>query len=155
LVTKLPLPRWSWLPARIRDIAIDLTDAYDEVRRHPSLAIQVISLLVAQFGVLGLRFAVSADAVGMDVHISTLFLLAPLAALMTYTAITPGGLGLREGVMGFITLSLGLSFDDGLFVGTVDRAILLAMSALLGGLAFFRVWRRAFPEDHRGAQESE
>ncbi len=155
LVSKIPLPRLAWLPLRIKTIVADLTDSFDELRRHPNLAAKVILLLVAQFLVLGLRFVVSADAMGMRMPVGMLLLLAPLAALISFTAITPGGLGLREGVMGFMTLNLGLSFSDGLFVGTVDRAVLLVMSAVFGGLAFLRIWRRTFQHDSRARHERE
>ena len=88
------------------------------------------------------RFVVSADALELDMPLSSLFLMAPLAALMSYMAITPGGLGLREAVMGFVTTNLGFSFAEGMFVGAVDRAILLGIVTILGGLAFWVLWVR-------------
>jgi uncharacterized membrane protein YbhN (UPF0104 family) len=138
----IPCPRFSWLPQRLKQLTSDATGAYDELRRKPQVAVKVVLLLVAQYFTLGLRFVVSGNALGVDIPASSVLLMAPLAALMSFMAITPGGLGLREAVMGYVSLDLGYSFADGLFVGTVDRAILLTMVAPFGGLAFLMLWRR-------------
>lgn len=142
VLLRVPFSRIRFVPSRLQKIVHDFADAYNELRRQPKVAFYVVLLLLAQYGVLSLRFIVSADAVGAEIAPAFLLLMAPLAALMSFIAITPGGLGLREGVMGFVTMSIGFSFSDGIFVGTVDRAVLLLMTALLGGISFWLLWRR-------------
>lgn len=142
LAMYIPIPKWSWLPHKLYRLADDLTGAFDELRRKPAIAFQVVVLIVVQYFLLGLRFIVSADALSVDMLNSHLVLMAPLAALMSFAALTPGGLGLREAVMGYVSLSLGFSFSIGIFVGTIDRAVLLVMVGVFGGLAFRHVWKQ-------------
>ena len=69
-------------------------------------------------------------------------LLAPLAALANFAALTPGALGLREAVMGYAMHAVGESFSSGIYLGTMDRAVLLALVTLTGGPSFLWVWSR-------------
>lgn len=133
---------WRWLPRRLARIADDVADAYDALRRKPLVALIVVALIVTQYLMLGLRFLVSADAIQADVPFASVLLMAPLAALMSFTALTPGGLGMREAVMGYVSWSIGFDFAQGVFIGTIDRSILLLMTALWGGLSFAVLWRR-------------
>ncbi len=142
VIMLVPIPVARWLPGRMRQILLDVIDAYDTLRNRPKLGLFVVVLLLAQYLILGLRFVVSADAIGADLPLGFLLMMAPLAALMSYLALTPGGVGLREAVMGYVSLHLGYSFAEGLFIGTVDRAVLLACVALVGGATFFLLWRR-------------
>lgn len=141
-IMSLSIPGNDWMPEKMRKIVGGLFQAYDELRQRPKLVIYVIILLIIQYLILGLRFVVSADAVNADIPIEVLLMMSPLAALMSYAAITPGGLGLREALIGYVAMSLGYSFSDGLFVGTVDRAVLLVMIAIFGGASFMVIWKR-------------
>jgi uncharacterized membrane protein YbhN (UPF0104 family) len=154
LVMLIPAPRWEWLPQRLNRVAGDFTSAYDELRRQPVVAIQVVALLAAQYLILSVRFLVSANALGYEVALALLLLAAPLAALTSFAALTPGGLGLREAIMGYVTLTVGYSFSEGVFIGTVDRAVLLVMLAVVGGLIFLMLWRRIARVDTQAAQAS-
>jgi|GEM_PF-2871920 len=142
ILMNLPVRNWSLLPPRLKRIAGDFTAAYDELRRQPIVALHVVLLLLAQYFVLGVRFIVSANALGLEISIGFLLLMAPLAAVVSFAGITPGGLGLREAVMGYVSVNLGFSFDQGVFIGTIDRAILLAMVTVFGGIVFHILWRR-------------
>jgi uncharacterized protein (TIRG00374 family) len=133
---------WKWLPRRWAHIGADLTHAYETLRRKPLVSLTVVLLVQMQYVALGLRFIVSADAIQAELPMISMFILAPLASLMMFLAITPGGLGMREAVMGYVSWSIGFEFSQGVFIGAVDRAILLLMTAVWGGLSFAILWRR-------------
>jgi uncharacterized membrane protein YbhN (UPF0104 family) len=128
---------------RLRRIIADFAQGFVELRSKPRMAVRVAALLLIQYAILGARFMVASHAIGRAASPSVIVLLAPLAALASFAAFTPGALGVREALMGYVTHAAGTSFASGVFVGTLDRAILLGMSALLGGPSFVWVWRRA------------
>ncbi|MFN2203677.1 MAG: lysylphosphatidylglycerol synthase transmembrane domain-containing protein [Caldilineaceae bacterium] len=137
----VPLPKWSWIPKRVRGIAQDFAGAYDELRRKPMVGFYIVLLFLAQYAVLGVRFLISGSAIGAHIDLIVVMMMAPLAALMQFASITPGGIGLREAVMGYIAMSLGHTFADGLYIGAIDRALLLLVTGIFGGMAFSLLWR--------------
>jgi uncharacterized membrane protein YbhN (UPF0104 family) len=137
----VPLPKWPWIPRRIRGAAHDFSDGYEELRRQPRVGVYVVLLFLAQYALIGLRFLISGSVVGAQMDVIVVMMMAPLAALMQFASITPGGLGLREAVMGYVSMSLGYSFADGVFIGAIDRAVLLLVTGVFGGLAFALLWR--------------
>lgn len=120
----------------------DFAAGVAELRRRPSLSLQVLGLLMVQYAAAGARFYVAARAIGEDVSPLLVGLLAPVASLANFTALTPGALGLREAVMGYVTYAAGTSFSAGAYLGTLDRMVLLVVVALTGGPAFLWVWMR-------------
>ena len=59
-----------------------------------------------------------------------------------HRGIVPGGLGLREVVMGYVTLATGHDFNVGLFAGAMDRAVLLGLLCMIGPVSLVYVWGR-------------
>ncbi len=137
----VPLPKWSWMPLRLRGLAHDFSDGYDALRRQPWVGFSVVILFLAQYAALGLRFLISGSAIGAEMDVVVVMMMAPLAALTQFASITPGGIGLREAVMGYVAMSLGHSFADGVFIGAIDRALLLLVTGAFGGFAFYWLWR--------------
>lgn len=140
LLMLLPVPTWPGASGRIRRMAHNFSGAYDTLRRQPLVGLGVVLLALAQYLLIGLRFVISGAAVGADMDLLVVMMMAPLAALMQFVSITPGGIGLREAVMGYVSMSLGYSFAEGVYIGAVDRAMLLAVTGLFGGASFARLW---------------
>lgn len=132
----------KWLPQRWTHIGHDLIHALKVVQGKPLLILALVLLVIMQYVTLGVRFIISADAVNAELPLISMFILAPLASLMVFLSITPGGFGMREAVMGYVTWSIGFEFSQGVFIGTIDRVILLLMTAIWGGLSFAILWRR-------------
>ena len=88
------------------------------------------------------RFYLSVKALGGEAEVPLLLLMAPVAALASYAALTPGALGLREGAMGAATYAVGATFSSGAIMGTLDRTVLLGVITLAGGFSFLHIWRR-------------
>jgi uncharacterized membrane protein YbhN (UPF0104 family) len=138
-----PLPGAARGVGRVRRVLGDFAEGIRALRQRPWTSLAVLVLIVLQQVTLAARFAVAAAGTGSDPPLAVLLLLAPLAALTAYLSVTPGGLGVREAVMGYATFAAGASFSSGLYVGTVDRAIQLAMVAALGGASFAFMWWRS------------
>jgi len=145
----LPLAALGWRPpkrraepGRLLRIWYDFSDGLTRLRSQPGVSLQVMGLVLVEYASLSTRFLIASHAMGAQVSISMLVLLAPLAALANSTALTPGGFGARETLMGYVTYATGTSFAEGAFVGALDRAVLLGIDAVGGTGSFLRIWTR-------------
>lgn len=142
LLAPVPYQLWKFLPRRLQHSVDNMAEAYEDLRQKPNLALMVVALVVVQYIILGLRFIIAADALQIELSIYMAFIMAPFAALMMLLAITPGALGIREAAMGYVSWETGLEFSTGVFIGAVDRVILLILTVIVGGLSFAILWRR-------------
>jgi uncharacterized membrane protein YbhN (UPF0104 family) len=145
----IPVVTWFWRPraregkmSRIQRMLQDFAEGFALLRTRPAMSVGVMVMVVGQYASLAGRFYVAARATGSEPTLALLLLMAPMAALTGFVAITPGGLGLREAVMGYASYATGAPFSNGLFVGTVDRAVLLGMVTVFGSASFIAVWIR-------------
>jgi uncharacterized membrane protein YbhN (UPF0104 family) len=133
----------AWLERTPRArILRDFFDGLRALRQDRKHSLLVFVLIVLQQLCLAVRFAIAAHATGQSPSLLLLSILAPIAVFVSFVSVTPAALGLREGVMGYITYATGSSFGSGLFVGTVDRAVLLAMVTLFGGSSLAYLWHK-------------
>lgn len=139
----VPMPRKRDGAGRLRRILYDFFDGVTNLRAQPRMTLLVLLGVLLQHSIVGVRFFVAADVMGAKPTALLILLLAPLANLVSFIAITPGALGIREALMGYVTLALGTSFSHGAYMGTVDRAVLLGVVTIAGGASFLVVWRRA------------
>ena len=120
------------LAARVlRDFGSGLGD----IRKMNRLVVILTLLIFLQSVCMILRLYVCFDALQFNVDKSIFLVLAPISVLTLYLSITPGGLGLREGIMGYVTLITGHDFNMGMFAGVLDRAMLMVLYIVLGAPA--------------------
>lgn len=138
------LPRAKESGARLPRIWNDFLDGFATARARPRVSALVLVLLVLSQAALGLRLFISFDAFQVQASAWLLVLLAPIVVLISFTAITPGALGLREAAIGYVALATGYDFNLGLFAGSLDRAVILALTLAIGTPSFVYVWRRLY-----------
>jgi uncharacterized membrane protein YbhN (UPF0104 family) len=135
-----PLPGGTGGGGRIGRIFRDFVEGVRTLRHRPGTSLAVLALIVVEQASLVVRFSVASTATGGEASPASLLVLAALATLTSYLSVTPGGLGVREAVMGYATYATGAPFASGVYVGTVDRAIQLGMVAVFGGASFAVMW---------------
>lgn len=139
----VPLPPGPERPSRLRAVLHDFAEGARLLREQPLTSVAVTLLVLTQQLALAARFGVASAITGADLSPGVLLLLAPLAVLTAYLSVTPGGIGVREALMGYATFATGSSFSQGLYVGTIDRAVQIVMVAVLGGIGFGVMWWRS------------
>ena len=82
-----------------------------------------------------LRMTLSYHAVGVDIPYRLGLIMVPLSNLMAVASFVPGGMGVREIVIGFISREVGLGFSTGVFASALDRALLFFWILLLGAIS--------------------
>jgi uncharacterized membrane protein YbhN (UPF0104 family) len=138
----IPLPQRRHRQNRLLKMVDELFAGAHQLRRQPGLGSLVLVGVILQELSLVARFYLSVKALGGEAEVPLLLLMAPVAALASYAALTPGALGLREGAMGAATYAVGATFSSGAIMGTLDRTVLLGVITLAGGFSFLHIWRR-------------
>lgn len=143
----VPLPKIGESDKRLARIWNDFVDGFAMARSRPRISFIVLVLTVLQQLTLGLRLFVGFDAFQATLSPWLPLLLAALVMLVSFVAITPGGLGLREAAIGYVAFATGGDFSLGLFAGSLDRAIMLVLALLLGTPSFVYIWKKLSATD--------
>jgi uncharacterized membrane protein YbhN (UPF0104 family) len=145
----VPFTVYFWKPTdsaaaegRISKLWQEFAEGFHHLKDQPRIAIWCALLILAQNLLFATRFYVAARATGMEIDLVIILVLVPIATLVSFTAVTPGGIGFRESIMGYATFATGLQFSNGLFIGTIDRIMLLILTIVFGSSAFIWIWLR-------------
>lgn len=138
LLLPLPVPSWG---GRLGGLLRDLLRSRRELLARPrSLAAPAAGLLaVYLLGVL--RLGVIFAGLGLEARPAGLLLLGALGQLSLLANLTPGGLGVRELLVGVGATVLGVPMEAGLVAALIERAVGLVWAALVGGPSAAWVWR--------------
>ena len=125
----------------LKSIFKKLSYGYLALRGNSKHFWALVLITTIQFAVVSARLSIAFQAFGIGVSTWALFLLGPTATLLTFISITPGNLGLREWVIGSISGIAELGFKDGVFAGTLDRTVAMALSFLVGPICLYYTLR--------------
>jgi hypothetical protein len=123
------------------------------IRRQPRIAGLVFGLLLCQFVLLSVRLHISFDVLQVQLSPWVLLMLAPTATLFAFLTLTPGNLGLREWIIGVLSLAAGYPFEGAVFAGVVDRAVLMGCTFVFGALGLGYLLVRLSRADAVAARE--
>lgn len=104
-----------------------LIDAYEVIRKYPKLLPHmIIWMLVATFSIAAVYYFLY-YSIGFDISIIDSLFIASLSGWAILFAITPGNLGVREGLMVVAAQIAGVSIAATLVVAVVLRLVMLAV----------------------------
>lgn len=126
---------------RAGEFLVRFLSGFASIRAQPRVAGFVLILLLGQFAMLAVRLYISFDVLQVSLSPWVLIMLAPMATLFAFLTITPGNLGLREWIIGVLSVAAGYQFEGAVFAGVVDRAVLMGCTFFFGvfGLTFLLV----------------
>jgi uncharacterized protein (TIRG00374 family) len=107
----------------------------ERFRRHPALALEVLTTSFAYQLAVMLAAFMAADALGLGVSWTAILAFMPAVAIVQVLPITIGGLGVREGALVLFLHPLGVSTQHAIALGLLVYGINLLVS-LLGAPAF-------------------
>lgn len=146
----VPLPNFAAESGRFARVWNDFSEGFHAVRSRPGLSVAFTGLMLVHYALLGVRLDLAFHSVGIDAPVFALVTLAPLLSLVTFLAFVPGGLGLREALLAYLSHATGTEFGPGMFAATLDRGVMLALTLTLGALGYFRVWLKLRHADSQG-----
>jgi uncharacterized protein (TIRG00374 family) len=102
---------------------------------NKSLILPLILSQLAMNVLLGIRLFLCFYFLDLEVSFLSVILVQALTMFTTIINITPGNIGLREGVIGSLQVLLGVSFEESVLAATLDR-VFSTITVLLLGLFF-------------------
>jgi uncharacterized membrane protein YbhN (UPF0104 family) len=138
----VPLPKGKERSSRFMAAWAEFHSGWENVRRRPSVALQVLLIDTLKLVLLAWRFAIAFRVLGVHAPIGVYLVVAPVTALVAVLAPTPGSLGIREGSVAVVVALLGYSIPTGLLAATIDRAVMLVVACVLGSLGYVVTGRR-------------
>lgn len=129
-------------------------EGWSDIMSHPRPALLVGGLEVLKHTVAAFRFQLAFSWIGVNEPWMFFLVLVSVSGLVTFLALTPASLGIREFMLGATASALGASFDVSLFGATIDRTVLLLVSITLGAVGLVWTLRQlgkatAQPASHR------
>lgn len=141
LLLVVPLPPLRW-PGRLGEALHEFIVSRGELRGQPRLLLAPAGWLICGYLLGSLRIGIVYAGLGLDAHPGGLLLLGALGQVSILANLTPGGLGVRELLVGGGAVVLGVPVEAGLLAAVIERAIGLAWSVLVGIPSAVWVWRR-------------
>jgi uncharacterized membrane protein YbhN (UPF0104 family) len=132
LIFWLPMDRIK-LPDRPGKLLQQAAEGWVLISRNPGLLRNLIGLQLSLLILLAVRYWLAFHMLSQNVTLSDVMLFSTATILTQLVSIAPGGLGVREAIVG--TLSSALGFDPGASVVAVglDRLISTVPILLIGG----------------------
>lgn len=127
------LDYWKYLPGNlIGNPVASFGRSFRQVNNKLGILPVISALVSLQFIFVAVRMKLCFDYAGIDIGLLALMVLAPLGAMLSVLAITPGGIGVREFVVASVCALLGYSFEQGMQALIIDRISMIAVALLLG-----------------------
>lgn len=130
----LPLDRIK-LPDRIQGRAQQALDGWLIMSRKPSIIVGEMVLQLVMIIFLTIRYWLALRMLSQDVPISFVLLMSNVTILTQTVSLAPGGLGVREALVGGVASALG--FDIGITIVAVglDRLVATFVKLLVGSIS--------------------
>jgi uncharacterized membrane protein YbhN (UPF0104 family) len=102
------------------------------MRSDPAFVLRVALLIVASSLAFTIWMYVSYRALDFEAGIVPIFFAAIATQMSFFFSLTPGNLGVREVVVGFVSQLTGLGFAEGVAVTILQRTVSTVAFAVLG-----------------------
>lgn len=122
----------SFKPGRIGNVLNNFIEGINLFRKYPKVVMKISVIQFCVIVIMGGKLYWSFKAVGKDVVFLDVLVVQSLVVFSMLISITPGNLGVKEGVIGLLATQLHVSFGDAVLAASVDRGISMFMTFLLG-----------------------
>lgn len=109
-----------------------VVEGWNMIRTDKASLISLMLLDLLSVFIFSMRYYIAFRAFSLNISFFYCLMLAPLSILSTFISITPAGLGVREAVIGFSSKLLGTGLNPGMYVASLDRAVVMFWIFILG-----------------------
>ena len=101
-------------------------------RKHPFMVLKISFIQFFSIIIMGGKLYWSFKAIGRPVELLDILVVQSLVVFSMVISITPGNLGIKEGVIGLLANQLGVPFADAILAASIDRGVSMLITFLLG-----------------------
>ena len=124
-----------------------------QISKERKTVFAAAELLAVNFLLAALRLGIIYHGIGKNIHPAGYLVLGALGFVTLFIGLTPGSLGIRELVLGFGAVVLGIPLEVGILAAMVDRAVSVSYVFVAGGGCALWLWRKS-PTDFRQQQSN-
>lgn len=108
-----------FLPEKVQRVM----DGWEQVRRHHGNLAALSALTALYVFIGGLRLFVAYRALGYTVKVLPCLVISTLQAMTVIFTLTPGGVGIRQALVGYGSKLLDIGATQGVVASTIDHAV--------------------------------
>jgi len=116
---------------KLLDIIYQIEDGWREILKRKNLLIKLIILALLGLLVTGLTTYIEFKAIGVSIGFAALGVHTALSATSILISITPGAIGIKEGILLINSSVMGVTNDQILQVALIDRGVTFIVLAVL------------------------
>jgi len=150
LFVPLPIPGGQ---GRLRTALRNFLSGRSQVSKERKTILIATVYLVVNFFLAAVRLWIIYNSMGKSIHLGGCLILGALGFVVLFVALTPGSLGIRELVLGFGAVVLGMPLEVGILAAMIDRAIIISYAFVVGGICSVWIWRKS-PADFKEQQSN-
>ena len=145
LFVPLPIPTGK---GRLSTTLRNFLSGRSQISKERKTIFTVAALLGINFLLVAARLWIIYSSMGKNIHVGGYLMLGALGFVVLFIGLTPGSLGIRELVLGFGAVALGIPLEVGLLAAMIDRAIIISYAFVAGGICTVWLWHKA-PADFK------
>jgi uncharacterized membrane protein YbhN (UPF0104 family) len=143
ILLKMDVPLLAkWLPGRAGKMVSLFAEGWKCIRGNRSCLVMACVCQVFIFVTAGLRIYLAYRAMGLEINPISAVSVAVFVHFSGLLMLTPGNLGVQEAVYGYLTVTEGMSFANGVAVSALIRGVDLVATAFLAPIAWYILFYR-------------
>jgi uncharacterized membrane protein YbhN (UPF0104 family) len=150
LFVPLPIPKGQgWLSTTLRNFMFGRA----QISKEKKTIFTVSVLLGVNLLLTAARLGIIYHSMGKNIHLGGYLVFSALSFVALCIALTPGSLGIRELVLGFGAVVVGIPLEVGILAAMIDRAIAISYAFIVGGACAGWLWHKS-PADFKGRRNN-
>jgi uncharacterized membrane protein YbhN (UPF0104 family) len=126
----------KWIVTKVTNRHLfSFLSGWERIRKSGKKLVVLIAMDFAMISIDTMRIKLSYGRFGFDLNYFKGMAMVPISNLVSVVSMVPGGVVVRELVIGLISEELGMGFKVGVFASALDRALLFFWILLLGALS--------------------
>lgn len=122
--------KWVWLNRQL-EIFFDGITFY---KRNNSLLLRIVATNIALYLFMGLRLYFAFKVTGVQIDLVEIVVIQSVSVFSMILPITPGNLGIREGIIGLTSVMLNIPLEDAVLAASIDRVAGMVIIFFFGAL---------------------
>jgi uncharacterized membrane protein YbhN (UPF0104 family) len=134
LIFWIPLDRIKF-PRQFNTWFSQALDGWMVISRKPKLALKLIGLQVVLTAFVALRYKIAFQMLSQEITLAEAMLFSTASILTQLVSFAPGGLGVREAIVGAVASALNFEFSVSVVAVGLDRLITTPVILIFGGIS--------------------
>ena len=101
-------------------------------KKNPKIIVKIALSQLALIFFMGIRLYISFIAIGMNIDFLNILIVQSLIVFSMVFSITPGNIGIKEGIIGLLSSMVGVNMPEAIFAATIDRVIAIIVTFVFG-----------------------